>query len=74
MLAWEAGRHFPVFRMSHGDFPDFFDGMDRRGITLNTENYLPFYSVYALLAGSGLWEFVDGRPGPYPFWDRRRVR
>lgn len=42
-------------------FPDFFDWMDRRGIALNTENYLPFYSVYALLAGSRLREFVDGR-------------
>ncbi len=42
-------------------FPDFFDWMDRRGIVLNTENYMPFYSVYALLAGSRLREIVDGR-------------
>ena len=42
-------------------FPDFFDWMDRRGIVLNTDNYLPFYSVYALLAGSRLREFVEDR-------------
>jgi len=42
-------------------FPDFFDWMDRRGIVLNTENYIPFYSVYALLAGSRLRDVVAGR-------------
>ncbi len=42
-------------------FPDFFDWMDGRGIVLNTENYMPFYSVYALLAGSRLRDFVEGR-------------
>jgi hypothetical protein len=42
-------------------FPDFFNWMDRRGIVLHTENYVPFYSVYALLAGSRLREIVDGR-------------
>ena len=42
-------------------FPDFFDWMDRREIVLNTENYLPFYSVYTLLAGNRLRDVVDGR-------------
>ena len=42
-------------------FPDFFDWMDRRGILLDTENYMPFYSVYALLAGSRLRDIVAGR-------------
>jgi hypothetical protein len=42
-------------------FPDFFDWMDRRGVALTTENYLPFYSVYAFLAGSRLRDLVGGR-------------
>lgn len=42
-------------------FPDFFDWMDRRGIVLDVDNYMPFYSVYALLAGSRLRDVVAGR-------------